>query len=496
MKKYTNILFKSLVALLLMISIISCQKLVESPKGQLTPATFYLTIAQCEAALAGSMNALYTTWDGYTGVPVWPDGQLDGASLLFTSTSNVQYWQWHYKAISNINPVLSSINAGNLKTYPAADVADLTGQARFLRAFNYFQLVRLYGKLPYIDENTPNTVTTPLKPSSRLSIDSIYDKIEADLIFAAANMYDYNSSTIARPNKWVAKGLLAKVYLTRATAPLMETANYAKAASMADDVIKNGPYALSTNLTTLFSTSNTNNREDMFCFQSDNDFPAMPGAANGPDEWGSWDGTPVKVLWAQAFPEQPRKHLYILLDWPVDPANPGNFSTWINYSKSSMGTPWGEKWTWPNLTASQQLDGSGPGGIIMPILRLSDVYLMYAEAANMAGTGPTQLAVDRLNAIINRANAPVASVFPQTSIPGTEAVATITMSKAAFNQKVWDERNYELCFEFDRYFDVLREKILQQVNLPDNANDYDAAKDYLFPIPPLDATFIGNNPGY
>ena len=131
----------------------------------------------------------------------------------------------------------------------------------------------------------------------------------------------------------------------------------------------------------------------------------------------------------------------------------------------------------------------------MPILRLADVYLMYAEAANMAGTGPTQLAVDRLNVIINRANAPIASVFPQTSTTGTEAVATTSMSQAAFNQKVWDERNYELSFEFDRYFDVLREKVLQQVNLPDNANDYDP-KDYLFPIPPLDATFIGNNTGY
>jgi len=494
MKKYTHILFKSVVAMLLMITGISCQKLIEAPKGQLTPATFYLTPAQCEASLAGSMNCLYTTWGGYCSIPAWPDGQLDGASLALDGT-NFQYWQWHYKAIAQINPVIGSIKAGNLKSYPAADMADLEGQARFLRAFNYFTLVRLYGKIPFIDENTPNTASTPLKPSSRLSVDSIYDKIEADLVFAVANMYDYNASTPARPSKYVAEGLLAKVYLTRATAPLMETDNYAKARDAADDVIKNSSYSLSTNLTTLFSTSNTNNSEDMFCFQSDNDYPALPGLDHGPDEWGSWDDGAVKVLWAQAYPEQPRKRLYILLDWPVDPTNPGDFSTWINYSNSNIGTPWAEKYTWPNLTPAQQLDGSGPSGIVMPILRLADVYLMYAEAANMAGTGPTQLAVDRLNTIINRANAPVASVFPQTSTAGTEAVATTSMSQAAFNQKVWDERNYELCFEFDRYFDVLREKVLQEVNLPDNANDYDP-KDYLFPIPPLDATFIGQNPGY
>jgi len=105
------------------------------------------------------------------------------------------------------------------------------------------------------------------------------------------------------------------------------------------------------------------------------------------------------------------------------------------------------------------------------------------------------LAVDRLNTIINRANMPSESEHPETSIQGTEALATTSMTKADFNQKVWDERNYELCFEFDRYFDVLRQRVLKEVNLPDNANDYDE-NDYLFPIPPLDATFIGQNPGY
>lgn len=494
MKKYTHILFKSVVALLLIITGISCQKLIEAPKGQLTPQTFYLTPAQCEASLAGSMNCLYTTWGGYCSIPVWPDGQLDGASLALDGT-NFQYWQWHYKAIAQINPVIGSIKAGNLKSYQAADVADLEGQARFLRAFNYFTLVRLYGKIPFIDENTPNTASTPLKPSSRLSVDSIYDKIEADLVFATTNMYDYNASTPARPSKYVAEGLLAKVYLTRATAPLMEVANYAKARDAADDVIKNSSYSLSNNLTTLFSTSNTNNSEDMFCFQSDNDYPALPGLDHGPDEWGTWDDGMVKVLWAEAYPEQPRKHLYVLLDWPVDPSNPGAFSTWINYTNSNMGTPWAEKWTWPNISVAAQLDGSGPSGIIMPILRLADVYMMYAEAANMAGNGPTQLAVDRINTIIDRANAPTVTEVPKTSIPGTEPRASLSLSKEAFDQKVIAERDYELCFEFDRYFDVLRKKILKEVNLPDDANDYKET-DYLLPIPPLDAKFIGNNPGY
>jgi starch-binding outer membrane protein, SusD/RagB family len=88
----------------------------------------------------------------------------------------------------------------------------------------------------------------------------------------------------------------------------------------------------------------------------------------------------------------------------------------------------------------------------------ADILLIYAEAINMAGSGPTQLAVDRLNLIISRANEGT----------GDEAAATLVMSQAEFDKKVIDERSYELCFE----------------------------NDYLLPIPALDAKAIGQNAGY
>lgn len=489
--KFNKVL--SLTLLLLTVLSISCQKLTEKPEGKLTPENFYKTPEQCESALAGSMNALFSTWNGYAGIPGFPDGQLDGASLLFDVTTGNQYWQWHYKAISNINPVLKAIKDGKLSTSSDEVVADITGQARFLRAFNYFHLVRFYGKIPYIDEDTPDVISTPLTSESRMEIADVYDKIEADLLYAAENMYDYNASTPGKPCKWTAKALLAKVYITRATAPLNQTEYFAKARDIADDVIANGPYSLVASVTDVFKTSNTNNSETIFAYQSTDLYPSLPGVDNGPDEWGCWGDGPVKALWAEAYPEQPRKHIYILLDWPVDLR--ASEWEWINYKNSNYQIPWNGKRSWPNLTIDEQLDDGGNNHVIMPVIRLADIILVYAEAANMAGNGPTQLAVDRLNMIINRANTPSASEHPETSIPGTEALASTAMSKADFNQKVWDERNYELCFEFDRYFDVLRERVLKEVNLPDNANDYDE-NDYLLPIPPLDAAFIGQNPGY
>ena len=238
-------IFKSFTLLLLIITGTSCQKLTEVPEGKLTPDNFYQTPAQCEAAFTGSMNGLYSTWGGYTADSFFPNGQnaWPNTSLGYSVSTNNQFWQWHYKSISNINPVLKAIKSGSLKLYPADQVGDITGQAKFLRAFNYFILVRLYGKIPFIDEDTPDVVTTPLKPESRLEITAVYDKIQADLEFAAANMYDRDPSTPGKPNKWTAKSLLSKVYLTRATAPLNDVAYYAKARDMSDDVFKMGPYS-------------------------------------------------------------------------------------------------------------------------------------------------------------------------------------------------------------------------------------------------------------
>ena len=483
MKNYKMSSNTGMFLLLLCITVTSCQKLDEAPEGISTPANFYSTAGQCEAAYAGSMNALFSTWNGYQNGVAYPDGQFEGASLDFSVGSFNEVWTWHYKAISNINAVLKAVKDGSLAGNPDDVIANVIGQGRFLRAFNYFTLVRLYGKIPYLTEDSPDPVTTPLTPDSRLEIAAVYDLIEADLVYAAENLADYDAAVPAKPNKWVAKGFLAKVYLTRATAPLKQTDHYAKARDVAEDVITNGPYELLPRFEDVFKTSNNRNMEIMFAFTSSSDAPYMPGNVWAPSEMDGWSSGPVKILWATTiYPEQPRKHSYILLDFTSDIYDPS--ARIINWSESSDGVPYIGKLNMPNLTYDQQVSG-GDAGIEMKLLRFADILLIYAEAANMAGSGPTQLAVDRLNLIIDRANEGT----------GTEPRATLAMTQAQFDQKVIDERSFELCFENDRYFDVLRKRLLQEVNLPDNADGYDE-NDYLLPIPALDAVSIGQNPGY
>ena len=483
MKNYKMSSNAGMLLLLLCITVTSCQKLDEAPEGISTPENFYSTAGQCEAAYAGSMNALFSTWNGYQNGVAYPDGQFEDASLDFSVGSFNEVWTWHYKAISNINAVLSAVKDGSLAGNPDDVIANVVGQGRFLRAFNYFTLVRLYGKIPYLTEDSPDPVTTPLTSDSRLEIAAVYDLIEADLVYAAENLADYDAAVPGKPNKWVAKGFLAKVYLTRATAPLNQTDNYAKARDMAEDIITNGPYELLPRFEDVFKTSNNRNMEIMFAFTTSSDAPYMPGNVWAPSEMDGWSSGPVKILWATTiYPEQPRKHSYILLDFTSDIYDPS--ARIINWSESSDGVPYIGKLNMPNLTYDQQVSG-GDAGIEMKLLRFADILLIYAEAANMAGSGPTQLAVDRLNSIIDRANEGT----------GTEPRATLAMTQAQFDQKVIDERSFELCFENDRYFDVLRKRLLQEVNLPDNADGYDE-NDYLLPIPALDALSIGQNPGY
>ena len=126
----------------------------------------------------------------------------------------------------------------------------------------------------------------------------------------------------------------------------------------------------------------------------------------------------------------------------------------------------------------------------MPIIRYADVLLIYAEAANMANGAPTQDAVDAINQVIDRAN----DYLPNPAHP----LLTIGMTKEAFDEAVIEERNQELCFEYDRWFDLVRKRILQEKSIPDVAQNF-TEDDYLFPIPDNDVMLsegMEQNPGY
>jgi len=506
-KSFKNTLIS--IFLVLLMTAPSCLDLNEAPENMVTPVNFYYTLGQCESVLASCMNMLSSVWSGYNATPAWPAGQIEGGSFGYGANYQTGVWTRHWQCIANVNPVIKSIKYDKIIGASQSAVDDMLGQAYFMRAWQYFWLVQLYGKLPWAADDTPDLIAYPLTPESRLEVSVIYDKIEADLNEAFKLMDDYNTSRKARPCKWTAKALLAKVYLTRATAPVNDASCFAKAAAAADEVIKCGHYELLP-IADIFMTSNPNNAEFIHAFQFTEDYPAMSGKAWGPeDDWDQWGLGRVSRLWAEKYPEQPRKNWYLRTSWPrnleIDTADdPGEWD-WIyykNHPSDDAKDPWDGKKCWPNFTIQQQFADGGNACVLLPIMRISEMYLIVAEADNLANNGPTQRAVDYMNLIIDRANEPFESVFDTwdedikyTSTQGTEERASMAMSKEEFNEKVFLERQWELCFEFTAYFDLLRTRRLETWP-PASAIESFTPKDYLFPIPAFDATIIGNNEGY
>ena len=527
MKKNKSRLFLSaLVAALLVLQ--SCMDLTEKPQTFLAPEFYFTTVAQCESAIVGALNCIQPFRDGeyFSGPPTFADGIRSRARLNYINTSYNGWWNTHYLAITNLNYVIKACTDGRMDE-TRADVKDVLGQAYFWRAFNYFSLVQFYGKVLWKDENTDFTINKPT-PESRMEVEFLYDKIEQDFTKAFELMFDFNSARKARPCKWSAKAMLAKFYLTRATAPLKQTSNYAKAAAAAEEVIRCGHYNLLP-FDQIFLSSNPDNAEYIIAFHYNDLFIGNPGTnfylpgwpTTQPTQIGNPTvGAPYNLANYQFildYPDQPRKHIYFGINWPMYIDHPEENWVWRYWDEPRPAdgedprpgfygrrNPQCLKYTWPNITIKQLMTIYGNyGGQLNPFLRITEMYLCYAEAANMDPNGNRQKAVDYLNLIIDRANKPFKSIFPLTNVEGKQERASLSWSKEYFNEKVWEERRWELCFEHTAYWDVLRFERLKQVNFlnkypgyEDDKDDYFTPKDYLFPIPPRDAQTIGQNPGY
>lgn len=464
-----------------LLTLSSCESLVEHPVSSLTPETFYATPAQVESAFAASMHYLWTAWEmgyAYGAIEVFAnDDQYDESEwgpgrLIIAPDHGKNLWQVHYRALLNLNNAIAAMKNGSLKSQTPATVDVLMGQAKLLRAYNYFMLVRMFGDVPLLlednrDATQGTVVRTPIK--------DVYAQIMNDLTEAAAKLPATWSDQIGRPTSGVAKGLLAKVYLTMATAPLNDATYYAKAADMASQVIQSGKYGLVKDINQVFTMANKHSSEMMWSFESNYQHPMTDPEIWKPAVLFGWSYVHATPAWEQKYPEQPRKAAYLLTE-----INGVHYTKWKEENYAHV-----KKFMYD----SQQDYDNYISIINFPILRYADVLLIFAEAENMAKGGPTPAAVDAVNQLIDRANGYKANpAYPQL---------TTALSKDAFDKAVINERNLELCFEYDRWFDLVRKRMVKEVN-PEWVQNFSDA-DYLFPIPDIDRELnpaLTQNPGY
>lgn len=458
-----------------MIMAMSCKKLTEKPIAFVQPEDFYTTPTQIEATFAAAMNSVWDYWGGYgygMGNFVHDDQYADG-DLVIGNNHGSDLWNRHYRAILNLNSAIKAIKSGNLGTLISQEEVDqLMGQAKFIRGWNYFMLVRMFGPLPLITEDTDDPTTAKI---TRSTIADVYTLIISDFTEASTKLPRTWDGMPGRPTSGAAKGLLAKTYLTMATAPLNDASNYAKAADYASQVMQEGDYSLVTDINNVFSLGTKYGPEMMWSLNSNyadiNTDPQIyrPGLLDG---WGDFR---VQREWAEQYPDIPRKYAYILTEIDGKP-----YTEWDEQAPAIKKFMYDNEDDYNNYSSVMN----------MPIIRYADVLLIYAEAANMANGGPTQAAVDAVNQVIDRANG--YAVLPQ------HPLLTTAMSKEDFDAAVIEERNQELCFEFDRWFDLIRKRILQEKSIPSIQQNF-TEDDYLFPLPDVDVELnenLGQNPGY
>lgn len=495
MQSYINNRFFALALSLTAVGgLVSCadEFLEKAPKGELTSENFFKDANQAEQ----SVNAIYAHLRSfnvhvfsYIGITDIASDDADKGSVPgdagflqdindFTFDANNSavngIWSGYYQGVFRANQVLTNVPdivmEEELKTR-------LLGEARFLRAYFYFFLVRTYGDIPLIDRPlNPDEYRQPRVPAAQ-----IYDFIEEDLTFAIANLpekSEYSATDLGRATSGAAKAYLAKVHLFQE--------DYASAFQLAQEVISSGEYELYPNYEAIFRREGEHSSESIFEVSTvgleqgggASQFNEVQGIRGNPNNgWGF--NNPSADLIATYEENDPRLGATVIFNGDtlstgeVVKADP-NMGANARFSKKAW-------------VPERPPIGFGNSGANVRLFRYSDLLLIAAEAANELGNSAE--ALNYLNQVRERARQGDSTILPDVT----------TTDQAELRTAIWQERRIELAMEQHRYFDLVRQGQAETVFNDLNIN-WTPNKHEVFPIPQAEIDISGGtltqNPGY
>lgn len=456
MKKHILKIGRLLMATAL-VTTVSCNSfLEEEPKTFLSPKFYFKSAPQVEAAVNGLYTFVgdifngdieigtqtYIFMDYLPGYGARPlaSGSIDiqQAMTLTVAENNTRIekiWETSYKAIENCNGVIAGIETMDGSILEASQRAKCLGQAHFFRAFHYFNLVRLYGPVPLHTTVTVDLSNTQLPLTS---IEGIYAQIEADMIQAETLMKDLPmSATGGKVTLGTVKSMLAKIYLTMAGHPLKKgTEYYQKAYNTAKEVYASKKFSLCATYKELRESANSNVGEYIWTAQREQDESGSPVHTNMlPYPAPTPEISKNSAFGGALAPAQAFYGSYNPEDKRIE--NQAFFYTEIKAldgTDVTLSSPFIFKF-WDADCAT-----SGKSGVNYPLLRYADVLLMMAEAKAQADGGVTSDpdAVEAYYQVVNRAR-------PDEVKPSQVEV-----------NDVLKERFWELCFESQTWYDMLR----------------------------------------
>ena len=415
----------------------SCEKdlLHPVPPSILTTANAFNDAKSMNLAVLGAYNSLQSRVQSDYLIMELPSDNMwldyaitPGSNQINTLTVTPQnevinsYWKANYTGIFRANAVLANIDKPT--DYGTGEKEQYTGEAEFLRAKFYFDLVRIFGGVPTV---TKIVTAEESRNIARASEKDIYDLIVKDLTDAITKLPQPSNIAWGRASKAAAVALLAKVYVYQQ--------DWQNAKKYLDELFSEFNYSLVPHYGDLFNIATEKNSEAIFSMpfvagtngQTLTYALAPLGGIYDTINNGNRVGRPTWDL-RSAFEKGDTRFSITMRDVFL-PYNhkPGEDPIWW---------PYFNKWITPSDPNNSGLD--------IPILRLADMLLLDAEV--LYNLNDLQGALDQINKVRERAFQNNSHDYTLADIP----------TKEKFYDKLLLERRLELACENNRWFDLVR----------------------------------------
>ena len=475
--------------------------LTKNDPSNFTVDTYFKSAEHAESTVNSIYESLRSvTGGGFNGAP-WMMlefqtglasdelGQANNSIIIRDLVNNSDngygstYWTSHYRGIANANLAIAKISDIEMDQ---SEKARLIGEARFLRAYYYYNLVRIFGEVPLIDESV-DLNSEELYPE-QASVQAIYDFIVADLTSAENSGLPFTDQN-GRVSLGAIKSFLSSVYLTMAGYPLNGGSQYYELArDKAKEVIDEGAYYLFDEYSDLHNEATENMGEHIFMVQfnrTDHNSDGLQVSILPYNRGISLYSAETGAIFAQkGFIEsyepgdkrtEEKEFYYRTFSLEADRSDTINLGGWYIYKHFDPAA---------HLVTANS-------GLNWTLMRYAEVLLIYAEAVNEA-SGPSAEAYEAINKIRRRAELP--------ELAG--------LSQQEFREAIWREKWYELSYENKTWFDMARLRKAFNVTTG-NFEDFIGhtfsygpvlqERELLFPIPTAEIRNNENltqNPGY
>ncbi len=471
-----------IIAIIVIAGFTACEGFLEEvPKDSVSPANFYKNADDAEVALAGAYAAL-NNGNGYYN-RYWMNASTHASNVSYSRLSvtgdrgviihlndagmisNARYvrdtWNAVWEAVNRANAVIDNVATIDMNV----DVQNrIIGEARFLRALHYFNMVRRWGGVPILRNETTSSNILDLQVT-RNSVTEVYDFIIEDLTFALDNLPRIADTDQGRASLEAAQSLRAKVAVYQEDWATAETYSLA-VINDSDRALLDDPYQL-----WLWSADGSvdNTMESIFEVQYNstqthtiqNNFEPR-NSGFGPGQWGT---ITASIKFYNKFDANDlRRDATFMLEWGSNDAG-DSLVQWYEFEALAS----------PHIKKYRDADEQIASQYNLRVIRLADIMLVASEAINELD-GPTPEAYNYVNQVRDRANLGPLSGLSQDQL----------------RDSIHVEIRKELCYEGQDFEELVRQS--------DDAADFIATKlsytDYVWGVDPSPPVFDDNGDPY